>query len=571
MVLADSVLFKVRSNEEGATWQCALLRADAPAVDTSLLKACTPGADGSIEYTGLRDGSSYTFAIRATDAFENASPVATRRWLVDASPPRVYGASAWPEATRVASTALTFGVSDGPAGTGVASVECGVRWLGKAPQTEPDWAPCTSDNSTAATTSTQQAGSSSGGSSVQQHERLRAATPASAECSTGCIRFEQHLNTTQQGVWGFTVRTADKANQTYTSKEATVVVDRVAPEATWSKTGQPRTPSPPVVSVPLVVTNKGAYKSRIRGTLCALAPPHARLNAAFHRQASASVLLPAEERAQLASGARRADFELKAPDGAGVMAGTFAHWHVCTSPINLTRVPSGTFELHAKPLDAAGNAGAMLPPLRLVIDATLNPDDPIGLGAQRRGLSAVAIAAIAACAGALAIAAVVVAVLAARRRAAAQRASAVRRAAAAGLHVPAGTEWQELSCMRGSPAQRSGRIPAYGHDTHMAAAQHHCEVGRDAHALQSRHKYRHRSAKCSTHNDSRQVCGDRRASSNCHEGGADGGSNCDELDDDVVKRAVDAARLEVAQAASWRQLREEEELKLAIQASLQSI
>jgi hypothetical protein len=457
IVLADSVLMKVRSEEEGTQWACALFEGNVDAVDAALLRRCAIAADGAIEYGDLKDGSRYTFAIRATDAFENTSPVATRLWLVDSSPPRVYGSNEWPEGTRATAVTLRFGVSDGPAGAGVAKVECGVRWLGAAPQTAPAWGPCKRATAAGATAPAHEA--------AQQQRRLRGRAtvstlrrlPAADEpCGSGCQRYEQALNTTDQGVWGFTVRTADSANQTFTSEEAKVVVDRVAPQAAWPEVGRPRNPSPPVVTVELHVDDPGPYKSRIRGVLCALhQASRGAPGAAFRRQAESSVLLAGSGRPAPAA---IEDFSYKGPDGEGELAGEYGRWHVCAQPLHFSGLASGVYTLRAKPLDAAGNAGGVIQ-MQLTINARLDPNDPIAVNTGKRSIGVVTGALIGVIAAALVLGACVAAVLASRRRSAA----AARRAAAHDAVAAYAASLQKdssLSEKDSSGGAASGLIPA---------------------------------------------------------------------------------------------------------------
>ena len=554
VVLADTVLMKVSSNEEGVVWHCALLQIDGKSVDPSLLRSCSRvQGDGSIKYAGLRDGSRYTFALRATDAFGNASPVATRRWLVDASAPRVHGLSAIPQGTRDTSLTLRLGVTDGKAGTGVASVECGVRWLGKSPETQPKWGACKRARGDAYSPSSPAIGSRSdplggsqgsadgaGGSGASPDAEAGGA-PASRRLQSqlssahsedtafagavgrrllqaegscrGCTWYEQQLDTKEQGMWGFTIRTADNANQTFTSEEAAIFVDRVAPQATFAQEGRPRDPSPPELTVPLDVTNPGRYKSPVVGALCALLHKSDEQSAAFEKQRSADVLLQPKIGA---SG--QGDFSFADLDG-DKAAASFATWHLCAEPVSLSSVPSGRYVLHVKALDAAGNAGDAST-LQLTVDASLDPNDPLGLRG-RRALDTVAIVFIALAAGLVVATVALAVVLASRRRRKNRAAMQLRSYGRGASHDPAGSRlprgWH-VAHVEGdfSDVQSSsgGRIPAH-------AAMH----------------------------------GHR-------------GSEHDDVDKQRMSRALELSMLEAGVSASRQQHHDDEAMKLAIQKSL---
>jgi hypothetical protein len=406
-VSSDTVLMKVTSSEEGTTWDCALLEGDQASVDAGLLKPCPEAATGTLQYHGLGDGKRYTYAIRATDSFGNTSPIVLRKWLIDASAPALHAAN-FTRATRDSRVNMTFGVSDGPAGTGVKSVDCGVRWLGNGPQPQADWRECNRSKGPPLV--------AAGGES------------AAAACPD-CLWYTKLIDTEDEGRWGFSVRTADKANSTFTSKEAVLVVDRTAPRAAWAAGGIPRDPSPPTFSFTLDTVDSGPYKSGIRGALCALARSHATPTTAFKKQANASVLLP--ETAAAGDTAQGEKFEVIEPGGATREASQ-GSWYVCGAPIKLQKVRSGTYTFSAKPLDEAGNVGPMLQ-RQITVDERLSPDQPIRVGGGRRARRTTTFAIVGVVAAALTTLLVIASVFAYRRRR--KRLAAAERAAPGGVGV----------------------------------------------------------------------------------------------------------------------------------------
>jgi len=74
VVSTAKVAFAYVANEEGATFQCFFEEGKQPAAGDLLLRRC-PGAVGHVEYGGLVDGRTYTFAVRATDRVGNPSEV----------------------------------------------------------------------------------------------------------------------------------------------------------------------------------------------------------------------------------------------------------------------------------------------------------------------------------------------------------------------------------------------------------------------------------------------------------------------------------------------------------------
>ena len=382
IVLTDTILMRVSSNEEGVTWECALQRLDTDAIAQDLLRPCDLQPGGVIQYGDLMDGSTYTFGIRATDGAGNASPILLRQWLVDAGPPRLVGPM-FPAATRDEEVTLRFSVTDGPAGTGLASVLCGVRWLGASPAADADFVPCAAAAAAA--------------------RRLR-----QADCPA-CEAFEHVLPTEEEGIWGFTVRATDGANQTLTTPEATIVVDRVAPQATWAQL--PRNPSPSVFTFTMDVVDDGPYPSAIVGSLCALSRAGDARDAAFSRQANASVVL---DETATAGTTMAADFVFQDVDGVS-QQGAFATWYPCGAPANFSGVESGAFVLQAMPVDAAGNAGAVLA-ADIAVDASLAVDDVQTVGDGARSIGQQTFIIIGAVAAAVVVLAFVGIVLASRHR-----------------------------------------------------------------------------------------------------------------------------------------------------------
>jgi hypothetical protein len=266
VMLSDVAVLRVKADEEGVRWQCALLDGDFDSVRVELLKpSCNISGDGTIEYGGLQDGSMYTSALRAVDRVGNASPVSIHRFLVDLSPPKVQ-AMHYTNATRDEFVDFVFGVEDGAAGTGVSTVLCGVRWLGNGAAGDTDWVEC------------------------EDAER----PDASGEECPACGWYMHRVDTPEEGVWGLSVRTRDQYNQTEVSKEAVVVVDRSAPEATWEKSQAPRNPSPPSFTLHVQALDTGPYKSGLNGALCAVQKSGAKLDANFEDQKVADVVVEAE-------------------------------------------------------------------------------------------------------------------------------------------------------------------------------------------------------------------------------------------------------------------------------------
>jgi hypothetical protein len=470
IVLSSSVLMKVSSNEEGTTWECALLQADAKAIDLSLLKRCDILDGGTIQYKDLQDGGVYTFALLATDPPGNKSPVAIRRWRVDATAPKMYGVSI-PEATRDTVVHLHFGVSDGPAGTGVKTVNCGVRWLGNTPETQATWAPCRR-------------------AQVQSTARRRL---AGQNCTT-CIWYEHLLLTEDEGVWGFTVKTADNANQAYTSPEASITVDRVGPQASWATAGVPRSPSPSDIVFKLATVDSGPYNSAVTGSLCSLTQLGAVLSDDFNKQSNATVVLDG-----VGGPGTLTDFQYIATDGSS-QPGTFATWHMCNAPAQLSRVPSGMYTFRAKPLDAAGNVGKQLQS-PVTVDEHLSRDG--SKGNSKRGVKDRTYGIIGGVAAMLLCAVLVIVVVASRRR------SAHRRTATEGVTA-------EVQ-----------RRAALAHDTMFQGSDN----SRDASHILAQHPMR---------------------------------------DQVRIDRALELSMIEAGIQASRSQQREEQEMKLAIEASLVS-
>eukprot|EP00892_Ulva_mutabilis_P005337 jgi/Ulvmu1/3175/UM015_0216.1 len=359
VLLADAAIIQVAADEEGVEWECALIDGNFSVVDVELLKPCQISAEGLIEYGtaqvagdsgggALLDGQQYTFAVRAVDTVGNASPIQMRQFLVDLSAPQVRGMVV-PKATRGKALQIEFAVTDGQAGTGVQSVECGLRWLGNSPDSETQWDPC---------------------------ERINAPEDGSADSCIGCAFYQYTIETAEQGIWGFSVRTRDGANQTNTTNEASTVVDRRAPDASWATAGTPRNPAPPSFAMQIEAIDQGPYKSGVRGILCALVPKGQEVSEKFQEQADADVLMP------LVSWQANPDFDY-ADTSQQFQFGGFGIWHLCSLPARIQNVPSGSFRFDARPVDNAGNVGPTLTTIVTVV-GSLAPDAALSKGGEAR-------------------------------------------------------------------------------------------------------------------------------------------------------------------------------------------
>lgn len=359
MLLTDAVIIQVAADEEAVDWQCALIDGNFSTVAAELLAPCRITASGLIEYGAqqgagrngsggaLDDGKSYTFAVRALDAVSNASPTQLRHFLVDLSAPEVRGLTV-PNATRAESVPIAFGVTDGAAGTGVESVECGLRWLGNSPDSETHWVVC---NQTAA--------------------------PENNAACRSCLWYTYEIKTVEQGIWGFSVRTRDGANQTNATAEASIVVDREAPEASWATAGIPRNPAPPDFQMQIEAIDQGAYKSGVQGGLCALVPVGEAGDEAFQAQAQAAVLL-----LPLAGQHSSSRFQYNDPS-MHIRSAGFSAWFLCALPVQVRGVPSGTYQFDVRPVDNAGNVGPALS-TNVTVQASLAPDAALAKGGEAR-------------------------------------------------------------------------------------------------------------------------------------------------------------------------------------------
>lgn len=353
VMLSDVAVMRVKADEEEVTWQCALLDGDFPTVSIELLKpSCNISRDGTIEYGGLKDGAMFTSAVRAIDRVGNASPMRLHRFLVDLSAPEVRAVN-FANATRKEYAEGVFGVDDGAAGTGVASVMCGVRWLGNGAAGDTDWVACK--------------GADAPGTPVE-------------ECDS-CNWYMHRIDTPQEGMWGFSVRTRDVYNQTKVSPEAVVVVDRHAPEATWERSKAPRNPAPPSFTLHVQTLDQGTYKSGLNGALCAVQKVGADLDDAFERQREADVVLGA-----VGSASREDDAKIAFVDTLGnLQDGYLGTWHHCSLPVQLQSLPSGSFDCFVKVVDWAGNAGAALS-TQVTVDKALAPQSTVTVGGERQRL-----------------------------------------------------------------------------------------------------------------------------------------------------------------------------------------
>lgn len=355
VMLSDVVVMRVKADEEDVQWQCALLDGDFEAVSTELLKpSCNISNDGTIEYGGLQDGSMFTSAVRAVDRVGNASPIHVHRFLVDLSAPEVR-AMQFLNATRENHAEFVFGVDDGAAGTGVAAVICGVRWLGNGAAGDTDWVDCEDADSPA--------------------------HPVE-ECD-GCEWYMHRIEAQEEGMWGLSVRTRDLLNQTQVSNEAVVVIDRHAPEATWEQSKAPRNPSPPSFTLHVQALDTGPYKSGLNGALCAVQKFGTEPDDDFELQRGADVVLDAER------GDRERGYSSFAfLDTLGnVQDGHLGTWHHCSLPVKLQSVPSGNYDCFVKPLDWAGNAADALT-MPVTVDEGLAPHSSVTVGGERQHMKA---------------------------------------------------------------------------------------------------------------------------------------------------------------------------------------
>jgi large repetitive protein len=87
--------FRFSSNDGAATFECKL--------DNGTFDVCTSPK----EYSGLPEGSTHTFEVRAVDSAGNPDPTPARRtWTVDTTLPKVNGTNPVNNATGIASTAV---------------------------------------------------------------------------------------------------------------------------------------------------------------------------------------------------------------------------------------------------------------------------------------------------------------------------------------------------------------------------------------------------------------------------------------------------------------------------------
>lgn len=384
VMLSDVMVMRVKAEEEHVTWQCALLGGDFESVSTELLKpSCNVTGDGVIEYGSLQDGSMYTSAVRAVDSVGNASPVHVHRFLVDLSAPKVQQMHSV-NATRADSVDFTFAVADGVAGTGIASVMCGVRWLGNGVAGDTNWEAC---------------------------EEIDAPAGSTEECE-GCLWYMHRIETPEEGVWGLKVRTHDVYNQTDVRKEEVVVVDRHPPEATWEQSQAPRNPSPPSFALHVQAVDQGPYKSNLNGALCAVQESGAKSHGYFEDQKGSDVVLDAQGGGVWDKSAS----EMAFVDVHGeIRAGNLGTWYHCSLPVVLNSLSSGTYDCSVKPVDWAGNAGQALT-IEVTVDESLAPDAEMRFGAQRRHLKAWQLGMIVAAGATIVLVAICLTIWSSRRR-----------------------------------------------------------------------------------------------------------------------------------------------------------
>lgn len=355
VMLSDVAVMRVVADEENVSWQCALLDGDFSHVRPELLKpSCNMSSDGTIEYGGLQDGSKFTSAVRAVDRVGNESPIRIHRFLVDLSAPEVRSMQ-FLNATRDKYADFVFGVDDGAAGTGIAAVMCGVRWLGNGAAGDTDWVECDSSE---------------------------AATSSGEECEA-CEWFMHRIDTQEEGMWGLSVRTRDRLNQTQVSNEAVVVVDRSPPEATWEQSKAPRNPSPPSFVLHAQSLDKGPYKSGLNGALCALQRSDHAPDSTFQKQEGEDVVLDASGRADDEGGS------FTYMDALGhAQDGQLGTWHHCSLPVQFQSVPSGEYDCYVKVVDWAGNTAADALTMEVTVDAALAPQSTVTVGAEKQHMNA---------------------------------------------------------------------------------------------------------------------------------------------------------------------------------------
>jgi len=103
------------------------------------------------QYSNLTDGR-YTFSVTPRDAVGNTGAPLAVDFAVDSTPPNITAVQ-MPVATTTGAFDVTFGVTDGAAGSGIKSVSCRVHPIEVAPSQEGSvnlddarwtWAPCAS-------------------------------------------------------------------------------------------------------------------------------------------------------------------------------------------------------------------------------------------------------------------------------------------------------------------------------------------------------------------------------------------------------------------------------------------
>lgn len=321
--------------------------------------------------------------------------IKTESFLVDASPPVIHGLTV-PSGTRAKSVAIGFGVEDGPSGTGVASVVCGVRWLGLNPSANVTWSPCTPAEAPGSNGSSRRRRLHSAelaaqiaplhsadgealearGTAAGPHpaRSLLQATPGDS-CAS-CDWFRIDLDTEEEGRWGVLVSVTDGANQTYTTPEAVMTVDRMAPNAWLAGKGLPRSPSPSTFQYVWDYTDTGRYESGENGALCLLVSADVgTLPDSTQAQSGADVVLPGTP-----APAVPLDGDAGCAARVGGGCAELGVWQRCPSPAVYSGVETGAYVFRVKPVDAAGNAGAVMAAPTLTVDSSLSLD-----AAQRRG------------------------------------------------------------------------------------------------------------------------------------------------------------------------------------------
>ena len=280
-----------------------------------------------VSYSSLPDGS-YSFAVVATDAVGNTSPLPPQKggsspsspsslsFIVDTLPPDVPAPVLDPPlASRNGSFVATFaGVSD--AGSGVAKTQCRLRLLAAAPGTE--------------------------------------GKPSSEEGSFEDCSSPFAASGLSRGRWGLTMRALDAAGNAAESSEASFYVDDSPPQGA-SVTSSPPRDRP----VPSKVTFSFA------------APPDAASAPVTKWECSLAKVGGGGEKNGGVSNAAAPRGGKQAEEEEGGALPRSRSWQKCSSPMVFKNLKSGNYSFAAKATDAAGNAGAPTKASTFAVDASL--------------------------------------------------------------------------------------------------------------------------------------------------------------------------------------------------------